>query len=106
MWSVVFVVFFFVCNVFLVKLFVEIEFWFFSVKIVIIILFIILGGVVMFGLIFLNGMVDVFMLLNFIDYGGLFLNGFFVVFIVMIFVSFVFFGIELIGVIVGELVNF
>lgn len=51
MWSVVFVLFIFLLNVFLVKFFVELEFWFFSIKVLVIILFIFLGGFVMFGII-------------------------------------------------------
>ncbi|MEA5632520.1 amino acid permease, partial [Bacillus velezensis] len=76
MWSAIFAALLFICNAFSVKLFAETEFWFSSVKIVTIILFIILGGAAMFGLISLNGTADAPMLSNFTDHGGLFPNGF------------------------------
>lgn len=49
MWSAIFAALLFICNAFSVKLFAETEFWFSSVKIVTIILFIILGGAAMFS---------------------------------------------------------
>ncbi|MGG0940839.1 amino acid permease [Bacillus subtilis] len=105
MWSAIFAALLFICNAFSVKLFAETEFWFSSVKIVTIILFIILGGAAMFGLISLNGTADAPMLSNFTDHGGLFPNGFLAVFIAMISVSFAFSGTELIGVTAGESAN-
>ena len=44
MWSAIFAALLFAANAFSVKLFAETEFWFSSVKIVTILLFIILGG--------------------------------------------------------------
>ncbi|MBT2713723.1 amino acid permease [Pseudomonas sp. ISL-88] len=105
MWSVIFAVLLFAANAFSVKLFAETEFWFSSVKIVTILLFIILGGAAMFGLISLHGAAEAPMLSNFTDHGGLFPNGFLAVFIAMISVSFAFSGTELIGITAGETAN-
>ncbi|XYJ24061.1 hypothetical protein ACSE3M_09780 [Bacillus velezensis] len=86
-------------------MFAETEFWFSSVKIVTILLFIILGGAAMFGLISLHGSGEAPMLSNFTSHGGLFPNGFLAVFIAMISVSFAFSGTELIGITAGETAN-
>jgi histidine permease len=105
MWSAIFAALLFAANAFSVKLFAETEFWFSSVKIVTILLFIILGGAAMFGLISLHGSAEAPMLSNFTSHGGLFPNGFLAVFIAMISVSFAFSGTELIGITAGETAN-
>ena len=105
MWSAIFAALLFAANAFSVKLFAETEFWFSSVKIVTILLFIILGGAAMFGLISLHGSGEAPMLSNFTSHGGLFPNGFLAVFIAMISVSFAFSGTELIGITAGETAN-
>lgn len=46
------------------------------------------------------------MLFNFIVEGGFFFNGFVLILMIMLFVNFVFLGIELIGIVVGESVDF
>lgn len=98
MWSGVFALLIFLLNAFTVKFFAESDFWFSSIKVMVIILFIILGGAAMFGLIPLKGGEAAPFFSNFIGDGGLFPNGFLPIFMTMLAVNFAFSGTELIGI--------
>lgn len=76
MWSAVFALFIFLLNAFSVKFFAESEFWFSSIKVLAIVLFILLGGSAMFGIIQIKGGEAAPMLSNFTAEGRLFPNGF------------------------------
>ncbi|KQX48607.1 MULTISPECIES: amino acid permease [unclassified Paenibacillus] len=104
-WSAVFAVLLFLLNALSARFFAESEFWFAGVKVIIIILFIILGGAAMFGFIHMQGTESVPMLSNIFNQDGLFPNGFLPVLFVMISVNFAFSGTELIGVTAGESEN-
>ncbi|MFD0696567.1 amino acid permease [Paenibacillus sp. GCM10027628] len=104
-WSAVFAVLLFSLNALSARFFAESEFWFAGVKVIIIILFIILGGAAMFGGIHMQGNDPVPGLTNIFNQGGLFPNGFLPVLFVMISVNFAFSGTELIGVTAGESEN-
>lgn len=105
MWSAFFAIIIFLLNTFSVKFFAETEFWFAGIKVITIILFIILGGAAMFGLIPMNGRAAAPMFSNFTGDGGLFPNGFLPIIITMISVNFAFSGTELIGITAGESEN-
>lgn len=98
MWSGVFALLIFLLNAFTVKFFAESEFWFSSIKVMAIILFIILGGAAMFGLIPLKGGEAAPFFSNFTGDDGLFPNGFLPIFMTMLAVNFAFSGTELIGI--------
>ncbi|MGE6631901.1 S-methylmethionine permease [Bacillus sp. NPDC077027] len=104
-WSAVFAILIFLLNAFTVKFFAESEFWFSSIKVMAIILFIILGGAAMFGLIPLKGNEAAPFFSNFTGEGGLFPNGFLPILMTMLAVNFAFSGTELIGIAAGESVN-
>lgn len=105
MWSGVFALLIFLLNAFTVKFFAESEFWFSSIKVIAIILFILLGGAAMFGLIPLKGSEAAPFFSNFTGESGLFPNGFLPILMTMIAVNFAFSGTELIGIAAGESVN-
>ncbi|WP_269773280.1 S-methylmethionine permease [Bacillus safensis] len=105
MWSGVFALLIFLLNAFTVKFFAESEFCFSSIKVMAIILFIILGGAAMFGLIPLKGGEAAPFFSNFTGEGGLFPNGFLPILMTMLAVNFAFSGTELIGIAAGESVN-
>ncbi|MGJ5837175.1 S-methylmethionine permease [Bacillus sp. G402] len=105
MWSGVFAILIFLLNAFTVKFFAESEFWFSSIKVMAIILFIILGGAAMFGLIPLKDGEAAPFFSNFTGDGGLFPNGFLPILMTMLAVNFAFSGTELIGIAAGESVN-
>ncbi|MCC9022954.1 amino acid permease [Bacillus nakamurai] len=106
MWSAVFALLIFLLNAFSVKFFAESEFWFSSIKVLAIVLFIILGGAAMFGIIPIESGEAAPMLSNFTDEkGGIFPNGFFPIVMTMLSVNFAFSGTELIGIAAGESVN-
>lgn len=100
-WCVVFGVLLFLVNALSTKSFAEVEFWFASIKVVTIVLFIILGGAVMFGIVPMQGH-SAPMLSNFTDHGGLFPNGFLAIVVTMVAVNFAFQGSELVGIAAGE----
>lgn len=102
MWSAIFAGVIFLANALSVKFFAETEFWFAGVKVITIILFIILGGAAMFGLLPMKTGTTAPMFSNFLGEGGLFPNGFLPVLMTMISVNFAFSGTELIGVTAGE----
>ncbi|MGG4143479.1 amino acid permease [Paenibacillus algorifonticola] len=101
-WSAIFAVLLFALNALSAKFFAESEFWVAGFKVIVIILFIVLGGAAMFGLIPMEGGASAPMFSNLINQGGLFPNGFLPVLFVMISVNFAFSGTELIGVTAGE----
>lgn len=100
-WSAIFAVLLFSLNALSARAFAESEFWFSSIKILAILLFILLGGAAMFGFIDLNGGQATPFLSNFTAH-GLLPNGFTALIITMIAVNFSFQGTELIGIAAGE----
>lgn len=100
-WSALFMVVIFVSNAMSVKFFANTEFWFSSIKVIAIILFIILGGLAIFGAIHIKGYQHAPYFSNLFK-DGLFPNGFKAVFTTMLTVNFAFSGTELIGVTAGE----
>ncbi|QHZ48787.1 S-methylmethionine permease [Bacillus sp. NSP9.1] len=102
MWSAVFAALIFLLNAFSVKFFAESEFWFSSIKVLAILLFIILGGSAIFGVIPLQNGDSAPLLSNFSGEGGLFPNGMLPIFMAMLSVNFAFSGTELIGIAAGE----
>lgn len=100
-WSAFFIVFLFCLNAFSVRFFAETEFWFSSIKVIAIILFILIGGLAVFGIIPVDGYTEAPLFTNFVK-DGLFPNGFGAVFLTMLAVNFAFSGTELISVASGE----
>lgn len=100
-WSLLFMIIIFTSNALSVRFFAETEFWFSSIKVVAIILFIILGGLAIFGVIPIKGYSHAPLFHNLVK-DGLFPNGFKGVFTTMLTVNFAFSGTELIGVTAGE----
>lgn len=91
----------FALNALSAKAFGEAEFWFASIKVIAIILFIVLGGAAMFGWIDMKGASSAPAFSNFLS-AGWFPNGFTALFVTMIAVNFSFQGTELIGIASGE----
>ncbi|MFC6177266.1 amino acid permease [Companilactobacillus huachuanensis] len=100
-WSALFMAVIFISNALSVKFFAETEFWFSSIKVIAIILFIIIGFLAIFGVIHIKGTTQAPMFTNLFK-DGLFPNGFKAVFTTMLTVNFAFSGTELIGVTAGE----
>lgn len=100
-WSLLFMVLIFTSNALSVRFFAETEFWFSSIKVIAIMLFIILGGLAIFGIIPIKGYSHAPLFHNLVK-DGLFPNGFRGVFTTMLTVNFAFSGTELIGVTAGE----
>lgn len=100
-WSAIFAAILFTLNSLSAKAFGEAEFWFSSIKILAIILFIALGGAALFGIIDMKGGQAAPFLSNFTAHGFL-PNGFTALIITMIAVNFSFQGTELIGIAAGE----
>lgn len=105
MWSAIFAIAIFLLNAFSAKFFAESEFWFASIKVATILLFIVLGGAVMLGILPMKGTASAPMLSNFIGKDGLFPNGILPIFMTMLSVNFAFSGTELIGIAAGESVD-
>ncbi|MED0680434.1 amino acid permease [Aneurinibacillus thermoaerophilus] len=101
-WCVVFGTMLFLLNAFSARSFAETEFWFAGIKVVAILMFIILGGAAMFGLIDMKGSETAPMFSNFFSDGGLFPHGVLAVLLTMVTVNFSFQGTELIGIASGE----
>ncbi|MEH7398667.1 amino acid permease, partial [Priestia megaterium] len=101
-WCAIFGTSLFIINSLSTRSFAETEFWFSSIKVLTIIVFIILGAAAMFGFIPLSGHEKAPMLSHFTGEGGLFPNGLMPVLITMVSVSFAFSGTELIGITAGE----
>lgn len=103
-WSAIFAVVLFSLNALSARAFAETEFWFSSIKILAILLFIVLGGAALFGFIDLKDGQEAPFLSNFTAH-GLLPNGFSALIITMIAVNFSFQGTELIGIAAGESEN-
>ncbi|MGG1575139.1 amino acid permease [Fictibacillus sp. NRS-1165] len=104
MWCAIFAGLLFVLNALSAKAFAEAEFWFSSIKVLAIILFIVLGGAAMFGIIDMKNGHSAPMFTHFFD-DGLFPNGLAILMVTMISVNFSFQGTELIGIAAGESEN-
>ncbi|MCI2256326.1 amino acid permease [Domibacillus sp. PGB-M46] len=103
-WCAVFAVLLFSLNALSARAFGEAEFWFSGIKIVAILLFIILGGAAMFGLIDMKGGQEAPFFSNYAS-DGLLPHGVTALLITMIAVNFSFQGTELIGIAAGESEN-
>lgn len=103
-WSLLFMIIIFLTNYFSVRIFAESEFWFSTIKVAAIIIFIILGTLAIIGVIPLKGYHHILGLQNFYK-NGWFPNGFKGVFTTMLTVNFAFSGTELIGITAGEAKN-
>ncbi|MGE6632013.1 amino acid permease [Bacillus sp. NPDC077027] len=103
-WCLMFGALLFILNALSAKAFGESEFFFSTIKIVAILLFIALGGAAMFGLIQTTGGQAAPYLSNFVS-DGVFPNGLMAVVVTMITVNFAFQGTELIGIAAGESEN-
>lgn len=101
-WSVIFLGIMFGFNVIFVCGFGESEFWFVLIKVVMVVIFIGVGLVIIFGIMY---GVELFGFSNFIMGDVFFVGGFQVMVGVVMIVGFLFQGIELIGIVVGELEN-
>ncbi len=103
-WCAVFGLVLFLLNALSARTFGETEFWFSSIKVSAIILFIILGGAALFGVIHMKGGQSAPMFSHFTE-AGLFPNGLKGLLLTMITVNFAFQGTELIGIAAGESEN-
>ncbi|MGO0063784.1 amino acid permease [Brevibacillus fluminis] len=101
LWCLIFGIVLFLLNALSARAFGETEFWFSSIKVLTIILFIILGGCAMFGLIHLKGGQPAPMLSNFMN-ASILPHGITGLLLTMITVNFSFQGTELIGIAAGE----
>ncbi len=100
-WSALFMAVIFTVNALSVRFFGEAEFWFSSIKVVAIIVFIVLGALAIVGILPIAGGKGAPGLHNLIK-DGVFPTGFKGVFTTMLTVNFAFSGTELIGVTAGE----
>lgn len=100
-WSLLFMIVIFVSNAFSVSFFAETEFWFASIKVLAIVLFIGIGLLAIFGVFPVTGYTPRPLFHN-LYADGLFPTGFKGVFTTMLTVNFAFSGTELIGVTAGE----
>lgn len=100
-WSALFIVVIFTSNALSVRFFAETEFWFSFIKVAAIVLFILIGGCAVFGVLPIQGYEHAPLFENFVK-DGLFPNGWMPVFTTMLTVNFAFSGTELIGVTAGE----
>lgn len=96
-----FIVVIFTSNALSVRFFAETEFWFSFIKVAAIVLFILIGGCAVFGVLPIQGYDHAPLFENFVK-DGLFPNGWMPVFTTMLTVNFAFSGTELIGVTAGE----
>ncbi|MCF6411321.1 S-methylmethionine permease [Pseudalkalibacillus salsuginis] len=103
-WSALFATLIFVLNALTVKFFAESEFWFSSIKVFAIVLFILIGAAAIFGFIPLAHSEPAPFLSNFTS-AGLLPNGAFAILMTMLAVNFAFSGTELIGIAAGETVD-
>lgn len=103
-WSLFFIILIFTFNALSVRWFAEAEFWFSSIKVIAIIVFIVIGGLAIFGLLPFHGHHQAVGFTHFYDHGW-FPNGFGGIFTTMLTVNFAFSGTELIGITAGETKN-
>lgn len=104
-WCLVFGVVIFSINALSARSFAEMEFWFSSIKVMAIVLFIILGCAAVFGFVGFNGGQTAPYLSNFTTDKGLFPNGAQAVLFTLVMVNFSFQGTELVGIASGESEN-
>ena len=100
-WSLLFAILVFVLNILTVRFFAESEFWFASIKVIAIVLFIGVGAAAMVGFVPMTHSESAPFFSNFTS-AGLFPNGAFAIVMTMLAVNFAFSGTELIGVAAGE----
>lgn len=103
-WSAFFAALIFVFNVLTVRFFAESEFWFSSIKVIAIVIFIILGVAAMVGILPMSHTKGAPLFSNLIV-GGLFPHGALAIIMTMLAVNFAFSGTELIGIAAGETEN-
>lgn len=96
-WSLLFAILVFVLNILTVKFFAESEFWFASIKVIAIVLFIVVGAAAMVGSLPMTHFPSAPFFSNFTS-AGLFPNGAFAIVMTMLAVNFAFSGTELIGI--------
>ncbi|WML44043.1 amino acid permease [Neobacillus sp. PS3-40] len=101
MWCAIFALLLFTLNALSARAFGEAEFWFASIKVVAIILFIFLGAGALFGVIHMGGGQKAPFFSNYVA-NGVFPHGITALLITMITVNFSFQGTELIGIAAGE----
>ncbi|MXQ55474.1 amino acid permease [Shimazuella sp. KC615] len=101
-WSLLFGVILFLVNAFSARSFAETEFWFAIIKVSMIVLFILIGAIAIFGIIPLRGESVGF---SYLVKDGIFPNGFVPILMTMIAVNFSFQGTELVGIAAGESEN-
>ncbi|MEH7787042.1 S-methylmethionine permease [Bacillus thuringiensis] len=104
LWSALFAILIFVLNVLTVKFFAESEFWFSSIKVIAIVLFLVLGVAAMLGFLPMTHSKAAPFFSNFTS-GGLFPHGATAIMMTMLAVNFAFSGTELIGIAAGETAN-
>ncbi|MBP0726099.1 amino acid permease [Bacillus sp. RG28] len=104
-WCLFFIILLFGLNAFTTKGFAETEYYFAGIKIVAIILFIIIGGCAVLGIIPLKGGQAAPFFSNLYNNGGFFPKGFTPILITMISVLYGFQGTELLGITAGESEN-
>lgn len=104
-WSIIFGVTIFAFNAFSVKFFAESEFWFASLKIILVLVFIVLGAAAIFGIVPITGHEQAPLFSNFMSEDGLLPHGVAPILIAMVSISFAFAGTELIGITAGESEN-
>ncbi|MFD0698756.1 amino acid permease [Paenibacillus sp. GCM10027628] len=104
-WIAIVIVFMFLLNAFSASLFAESEFWFSSIKVITIALFVLLGIAAITGILPFEGLSSAPIRSGFAHDGGLFPNGFVPVFMTMVAVNFSYQGTELIGIAAGESEN-
>lgn len=100
-WSAVFIIVLFLINCFTVRSFAETEYVLAGIKVLAVTLFIVLGGLAMFGVIKMDGQ-DAPGLSNFTVDGGFFPTGIGAIFAAMMTVVYTFMGSEVMGVAAGE----
>lgn len=103
-WCIIFIGLLFLINAFSAKTFAETEYWFAGLKVIAVLLFIVLGGLAMFGVISIDSQPTPFFS-NFTSTAGLFPNGVAPIFITMMSVVYAFQGSEIMGVAAGETEN-
>ncbi|MBM7651345.1 S-methylmethionine permease [Neobacillus cucumis] len=103
-WSALFAILIFVLNVLTVKFFAEAEFWFSSIKVIAIVLFILIGAAAILGFLPITHSKPASFFSNFTSV-GLFPHGVTGILMTMLAVNFAFSGTELIGIAAGETAN-
>ncbi|MBZ5749582.1 S-methylmethionine permease [Metabacillus rhizolycopersici] len=103
-WSALFAILIFVLNVLTVKFFAEAEFWFSSIKVIAIVLFILIGAAALLGFLPMTHSKPASFFSNFTS-AGLFPHGVTGILMTMLAVNFAFSGTELIGIAAGETAN-